>query len=301
MGGGRNGTPFRSSEEGTLRMERSCFSLTTYASEACDPYTPKDHIKRAPTIVWDPYDTQPVFDLHSTPMDPGGDDGEDLDPLGPPPIARDFVPLVHEEAKVGQLCYFYPTLQHALSHGPAGAGHPHVRPPASLNPRGDDGGDNGSPFPRVVDCLTQVQLRLLDSQNTANRTSLRRLVNILRQHRSRRQAGTFRLLDFMQAFDTECGFRLVHIAVTSARGGGKTATTTTTYDAAMAYSIDQGGRFYIAIRCVGLGPPQYGEDPQRRARTPAEQYWSDARITPETRIEFCRYACPCSINTINTS
>lgn len=282
-----------------LRTERSSFSLTMYADEACDPYTPREHLPRAPTIIWDPRETQPLLDLRNTAPLPHDDGGARAS------LAAGLEPELDEEAEVGRVSHFHPSVAYALRRGIRGLGHAHAAPPPpEATGEGDARGEGVTKtaerlaFPHVTNRLSQVQLRLLDGQNSAARTSLRRVIAILRRRRRQRHRGTFCLLDFLRAFHTECGLRMVHLAFYH---GADTETAATAYDATMAYSLDQGGRFYIMIRWRGLGAPERGADPKVRVHSPADQYWGDARITPTSRIEFCRYACPCAIHTTTTT
>lgn len=285
----RLGAPLGATEEGMLRTERSSFSLTMYADEACDPYTPREHVPRAPTVIWDPRETQPLLDLRGTAAPLAGD-------LEPEPGEGAGGPC-DEEAEVGRVAHFPPTLAPALRRGARGLGHAHAAPPPPEATGEGAGGAAGTKtaerlaFPHVTNRLSQVQLRLLDGQNSAARTSLRRVIGILRRRRRQRHEGTLRLLDFLRAFHTECGLRMVHLAF-HCPGAGRARA----YDATAAYSLDQGGRFYVMIRWRGLAPPERGADPKVRVHSPADQYWGDARITPTSRIEFCRYACPCSVH-----
>ena len=291
----RLGAPLGATEEGMLRTERSSFSLTMYADEACDPYTPREHVPRAPTIIWDPRETQPLLDLRSSTAPPSSLAG------GLEPEPGD--PHLDEEAEVGRVAHFHPTLAYALRRGPRGLGHAHAAPPPPEQTKeGRDGEGTKTAerlaFPHVTNRLTQVQLRLLDGQNSAARTSLRRVIGILRRRRRQRHEGTLTLLAFLRAFHTECGLRMVHLAFHCSGGGdGGGGGGGGGYDATAAYSLDQGGRFYVMIRWHGLGAPERGADPKVRVHSPADQYWGDARITPTSRIEFCRYACPCAVHT----
>jgi hypothetical protein len=141
--------------------------------------------------------------------------------------------------------------------------------------------------------LTATQKRVLYSEHGGCATFIARVHAILRERGLEKQ-WDWTIGELMSEIEHECGERLVSVSCIQrkdAASGGRSAL-----DITLGYSIDTGGRYFIALQWQNLPWPL--EMQQQQALGEAQFKWVDVhfRAPPPPRTpQLFHYVCQCKL------
>jgi len=271
-----------------MHKERSTFAETLNASEVCASTPPKEHVARPPTVIWHVDRTVALDQLNSNPEYA----------LAPPvdgakaPISKG--PL---ESLDGPW-YVQPYLDQIVKRGALGYGSLHSQPKSVSGIKSRHSPKRES----ITDTLSTTQVRVLEGQNNGARNFITRVRRILRE---KRRESMWSIGDFMGDVEHECAERVVHvscIAKTSSDSGGRVNQRshdaphkTSVLDVTLGYSMDMGGRYFIALRWMGLSwPSRICQTAPRDPYSNNRIKWTDIEFHPtQQRPDMIRYTCQC--------